>query len=163
MKVKNGLRILVCLCLFVLITTASADLAKEQMNSLLNQANEEFRQANSQSAGSEQAEKLYAILLILVKAIPAEMVRPAKTSIAVILLINPAIIPWAPATSDRSPLKSRPVFQNNEELPLTSKAINLIPSVRKRDSHPNLPKDRVHTAPFRISFLRLFVVCRFGE
>jgi len=79
MNTKKGLIILAGLFLFMLITTACAGLPKEQITLLLNQANEDFRQANSLPAGTEQVGKLYeSAILIYEKIISQGRIENAK-------------------------------------------------------------------------------------
>lgn len=59
MIIKNFSVILVCLFLLGPTTLAKAQPPTEQTYSLFSQANQSFRQANTMTAGSEEAEKLY--------------------------------------------------------------------------------------------------------
>ena len=62
MIIKNFAVILVCLFLLGPTTLAKAQPPTEQTYSLFSQANQSFRQANTMTAGSDEAEKLYEIV-----------------------------------------------------------------------------------------------------
>jgi hypothetical protein len=59
MTVRNILLILAITMLFGLVATTEAEMPKEQIYSLFNQANEAFRQANSITDDPDRARKLY--------------------------------------------------------------------------------------------------------
>ena len=58
MTAKKYTTLLVSLLLFVTAASAKAELSNEQMCTLFNQANQDFRQANS-TEDTEQAKRLY--------------------------------------------------------------------------------------------------------
>jgi hypothetical protein len=79
MITKNSTVILFGLFLFSLTTSTTAKLPAKQTSSLFNQANEAFRQANSMTAGSKQAEKLYEkTILSYEKLINEGQIKNAK-------------------------------------------------------------------------------------